>query len=223
MKKILIGLFLLPLIFANAQENKNKFVVNGNLDISYGGNNGIGLGGFNIGYFLTDHFAIGITGGVGNNINNNSSELSLSNREENKQKRSENCAGVFARYNFTPKNKFSFFLNLDNSLTWHKYKNEYVYESYGNKSISTTTNQTKGYTISLNPGIIYFFHPKFSAEITLGSISYKIQKSTNTSSSPGNPTISSISTYNGGGARFFTTGINIGFSYYFGCKSKGQE
>jgi len=222
-KKILTGLFLLPIIFANAQENKNKFVVNGNLDVSYGGTNSLRLGGFNIGYFPTDHFSIGLTGRAGSDIFNNSKELSLSNREEEIQKRSDHFAGIFARYNFESKNKFSFFLSLNNVFTWNKQKSESTSEANGIKSRQSIENLSRGYTISLHPGIIYFFHPKFSAEVTLGSVSYSIQKLNETSSYTNLPTTKTVYINDGVSANFFTEGLNLGFSYYFGCKSKDKE
>lgn len=223
MKKILIGLFLLPIVFANAQENKNKFVVNGNLAVSYGGYSSLGLGGFNFGYFPTDHFVIGLTGGCGSNVNNNSRELSFSNREANTLKTSDNFVGVFARYNFEPKNKFSFFLSLNNSFTWNKRKSESTSETAGIKSVNSTESLSRGYTLSLNPGIIYFFHPKFSAEITLGSVFYSVRKVNETTTYTNIPPNKYVSINDGISASFFTTGFNVGFSYYFGCKSKDKE
>jgi hypothetical protein len=216
-KKILTGLFLLPIIFANAQENKNKFVVNANLALFYGGNYPLGLGGFNFGYFLTDHFSIGITGNYDAYKDSRNYKNDVSNYHSlNKNDRTDNFAGAFARYNFSPKNKFAFFLSLENAYFWNKFKEEYVVTTVNGVEISSIyEGSTKGNTVSLSPGIVYFIHPKFSAEIGLGSVYYSIRKQYGMNSA--------YSKINGFGTNFFTSGLNIGVSYYFGCKNKNQE
>lgn len=216
MKKILIGLFLLPIVFANAQENKNKFVVNGNLRVSYYFDNPLQLDGFSIGYFPTDHFSIGITGRYSNTKDTYNYEDVMNYHNSNKSQQSENFAGAYARYNFASKSKFSFFLYLNNSYRWNKYKNEYTYLSNGIEIKNSSDAFSKGYNVSLAPGIIYFIHPKFSAEISLGSIFYQYNKQKDIV----NPEISKNSSI---GAGFLTSGLNIGLSYYFSCKNKNEE
>lgn len=216
-KKILTGLFLLSIALANAQENKNKFVVNANLGISNGNNNTLGLGGFNIGYFLTNEVSIGITGNYNNSSRSSHYENIYSNATT-RSKRSENFVGTFVRYNFVPKNKFSFFLSLTNSYTNYRFKDQYIQININNGSeeLVTADGFSKGYTLSLIPGIVYYIIPKFSAEITFGSVFYRTeqQKGDNYAGSVKN---------SGVGSDLFTSALNIGISYYFNCKGKNQD
>ena len=224
MKNFFTGLFLLPLLLTHAQDNKNKFVVTGNLAVSYRSQAPLGLGAFNIGYFPTTNFSMGFTGGLSNNVNRSSTDELPSHKTTFDQKRSSNFVGIFARYNFSAKNKFAFFLCLNNSFTWDKYKsNSSNVDINGVKNNFSTQNLSIGYTVSLNPGIIYFFHTKFSAELSLGSVWYSIQHTKETVTPPQTPTRNNISNISRTGASFFTTGFNIGVSYYFGCKNKNKE
>jgi hypothetical protein len=216
MKKIFTTFLLLSTALVYAQDNKNKFVVNANLSVSNGSNNSLGLGGFNIGYFFTNQFSIGVTANYNGSIHHFSQEAisSYPVTSLSTDKYLNNFVGVFARYNFVPKNKFSFFLSLNNSFFWYTFKHESIFIANGYEDHYTSTGYSKGYRINLNPGIIYFFHPKFSTEITLGSVFYTTERATD---------INFFRKASGFGTDLFTSGFNLGFSYYFGCKNKNTE
>lgn len=219
MKKIFTGLLLLSVSFTKAQESKNEFVVNANMGVSYpNGTPGMRLSDFNLGYFFTNNFSLGITGNHWNYTSKYNSTEQFDFASSTVERRSINFLGFFARYNFIPKNRFGFFLTLNNKFNWDKINYTRTYTVFGDTDTYTSKSKSKGYEVGLNPGIIYFFHPKFSAEIALGSISYRTtyQNSNDTN----NKAIARESGFN---TVFFTAGFNIGFSYYFGCKSKNSE
>lgn len=211
MKKIFTGLFLLFIAFASAQENKNKFVVSANLS-TYPNYNTISPGPFYLGYFLTDHFSLGGTGRFSTYKSTFSMEDRIDYHYLNKARSLDNSIGVFARYNFPQKNKFALFLLLTNSYHWFTFKRESISKSTGYEYIDISTGSSKGYAISLTPGIIYFIHQKFSTEIALGGISYSTERIKQPDQTTNN--------YSGINAALFTSGFNLGFSYYFGLKNK---
>lgn len=73
-------------------------------------------------------------------------------------------AGVFARYYFTPANKFSFFGNLG--------------ASYNSNKVESSADELtgNGFSIQAGPGINYFISPRFSLHTFVGVVSYGTSK-----------------------------------------------
>jgi hypothetical protein len=221
-KNYLIGTFLLSCMFVYSQDNKGKFMIQGSAGYNnssiikkYPRSNGLTdeyknslvSADVNFGYFLSNNFAMGISGAVRHfkfvNKSNN-----LPNYTKYGNTYFEKGAGIFARYNRPlHTSKFGIFLQLNAHYYW-----------INEIDISTTLNAngkpenitkiTKGRRIStdLNPGLIYFINNKFSIESTLGSLYYTVEKSTAMRTKK--KTI-------GTGADFSLANINLGFTYYF--------
>jgi hypothetical protein len=229
-KNYLTAILLVITIYSYSQENKNKFMINGNAQYSdqymikkiNHSNNTIGKysdsyknshGAINFGYFLSNNFAIGISGSV-------NSSISYSRREDNKKYLSEYTdnniekgCGIFARYNhILDSSKFGFFFQLGTHYYWGTMKTTSpTMDSQGNIiTIKRTTTHTQLLAL-LNPGIVYFINNKFSVESALGSIYYTSDESEPTDTN----TVEKNSKL---GFDFNLTTISLGFSYYFGGK-----
>jgi hypothetical protein len=223
-KKYLIGTFLLSCLFVHSQDNKGKFMIRGSAGYSnsniikkYPQNNGLTdeyktnlvSADVNFGYFLSNNFAVGISGAVNHfKFINKSNNLPGYTKYGNTY--SEKGAGIFARYNRTlHKSKFGVFLQLNAQYYWI---NEIDISTTlnANGKPENVTKVTKGTRIqtNLNPGLIYFINNKFSVESTLGSLYYSVEQSKSTTMLIKKKNIKT-------GADFSLTNINLGFTYYF--------
>jgi hypothetical protein len=207
-------------MFVYSQDNKGKFMIRGSAGYNNSSiikkynytneyRNSLVSAEVNFGYFLSNNFAVGISGAVNhfkfvNKASDNPSYIRYGNTY------SEKGAGIFVRYNRTLHNtKFGVFFQLNTHYYW-----------INEIDISTTLNAngkpenitkiTKGTRINtnLNPGLIYFINNKFSIESTLGSLYYAVEKSKSAAMLRHKKTIKT-------GADFSLTNINLGFTFYF--------
>lgn len=207
-RKILLGFFITTSLYSHAQENKNKFVVNANIQFNPT-NNPINFGGASIGYFFTNNFSVGITGNQRKDISKfeqNNQNMTIRTTLET----TDSYTGAFARYNQLFKNdRLGFFLDLNTVYMFRKYTRKEIYDT-PNNSNQTITLKDNGYRLALSPGIIYFINHWFSMEATLGDISY-----VTISQNDPNGIHKKSSEFN---SSLFTSGIRLGLSFYFGCK-----
>jgi hypothetical protein len=217
-KKYLIGIFMLLCMFAHSQANKGKFMIQGSAGYhnsgvlsTYGAfsekySRNFVLADVNFGYFLSNNFAVGISGST---IYNKSIDIPDPHVNQLKyvNTHSENGVGVFARYNHTlHDSKFGFFLQLNARHYWINQMDALIMMN-GDPSNKNVTKGTRIYS-SLSPGLIYFINNKFSVESTLGSLYYTLEKSKS-------PSLAIEKTYTSTGIDFSLTQINFGFTYYF--------
>ena len=212
-KKYITGLLLALSVYSYSQENKNKFVANATIQFNYwNGSNTINLGGVNMGYFISNHFALGISGNYSREKSNSATkELNYSSFTENTT--SSSYSGIFARYNYVPAgNKLGFFFNFGSgySLTTIKLNHRTIYDDISFEQ--TNVQKRHGFNIALSPGIIYFINKRFSTEATLGNIAFRTEFSKDVSPTEATYRYTNFET------RFFTSYLMIGFSYYFDCK-----
>lgn len=198
MKKLVLTVILIFIAFSSicAQNEKqelsgfdlNNFVITGSLSFSSiknGDNNKTNRFSFNpkAGYFLSDNVLIGITVGFstekGNQyiITNNGSNI---NYLENGDSKSTSISpGIFSRYYFSPKNKFSIFTELTLGYMWNETKIQssgfIIFDpNFPNLIDSTLELREKGFFGKFSPGISYFISDSFALEASLGLISYSV-------------------------------------------------
>lgn len=173
----------------------------------------ISSGGVNLGYFLSNNFAIGVSGSV-NNYNSTHNAHDLNYSFEHTSNFAQKACGIFARYNHTLKSgKLGFFLQLGTQYIWG---DEHITDIQKDPSwpyLVTYKDFAKhnGALVILNPGLIYFINKKFSVESSLGSI-YSSSDKAKSSINPINEKTTKFS------ADLYLTSINLGFTYYFGGK-----
>jgi hypothetical protein len=226
-KNYLIAVLLAISFYSFAQENKNKFLINGNAHYSnyhqrdkynlsesaYDYLSQQRMGGLNFGYFITNDFVIGISGAI-----NRITGVADAGDKKNYFYKSSftddyTACGIFTRYNHALQGgKFGFFLQLNANYIKGNSTNMNSQQS-PNSDLVTTKAYRKYSRINtnLNPGIIYFINSKFSVESSLGSIFYEIGKSKEDDTY-------FINKASGFGINFSLTTINMGLSYYFGGK-----
>lgn len=206
MKKYITCLLLALSSYTYSQENKHKFIANINARFHYT-NSPVNLGNLNLGYFVTNRLALGIFGSS-NNYKNTSN--SIANPMSSQNIISRNYAGLFARYNYLPGNsKFGFVANLNSGYTFEKSTTEQTVNINGIEHIETYETKGRGYSISLNSGILYAINKRFSVEVILATFSYSQNLNKNEYSQEKRSLLET---------RVITSGFDIGFSYYFGCK-----
>lgn len=105
-----------------------------------------------LGYFLGDHFALGIQLGFTTSTESRPFESDLDSNELN--------VGVFGRYYATPSNKFSLFAQLGVG---------YLSSNLEQGSFSRDGN---GLEVSLNPGFSYFVSENFALEASVAVLNY---------------------------------------------------
>jgi hypothetical protein len=230
MKKYLTAVLFVIGIYSYSQEHKNRFMINGSIQYAdyhslnkrdFGNNskgeylhlNTNSAGGINFGYFLSNNFAVGISGSVSSSELTARSDANMNYFSEYTSKYIEKGCGVFARYNHTiVSSKLGFFLQLNTRYSWGDMNTTSTsMDLNGNHiTIKGFTKNTGTFT-ALNPGIIYFINNKFSVESMLGSIYYASGKSKSDDENINEKT----SRF---GADFYLTTISLGFSYYFGGK-----
>ncbi len=215
MKKIIASFLIMGCIQLNAQENKGKWIVNGSVNYSQSNNKGTddsynprsnsksGRLGVNLGYFITNNFALGL-----------SNSYSLSKEETiytgyaartERAIRSSYTPGIFAKYNHSiNKSKFGFFLQLDANFSLSKRISK-VNDPYQN---TITKDYYSRLSTSLTPGIIYFINQKFSVQTSFGNVSF---------SSAGTRGKKAVYlTENQFSFNFSPFVTTFGFTYYFG-------
>jgi hypothetical protein len=200
--------------YSFSQENKNKFVANATIQLTSGSSGPVNMGGVYLGYFFTNSLSFGITG-------YQSQDRSLYRDETVWQTYSKeevslaNFSGAFIRYNHSFKNKFGVFVSLNPGYRWNKLTITETTNSFGTEAVSKRFTKGNGLSVGLHPGIIYFVNKQFSAEVTLGHISYI----TNFSKESESVYIQKDAVFE---TSFFTSGLNLGVSFYFGCKKDNK-
>lgn len=187
-KKHLFIALLLISIQSFAQYNKGQLMVNGNIYGYSNKSNGANGGNsdytyknksqqfgcdLNVGYFLSNHFAIGIEEQI-SLYKNNSENADPTYRNTNLNRNKSYFTGVFMRYNQPIyKSKFGVFFKLANGYVIQKQNTETASYSdpFGNNS-SKTEKKGEGYYGYLTPGLFYFVNNRLSLEATLGDLSY---------------------------------------------------
>ncbi|HSH64819.1 MAG TPA: hypothetical protein VLB84_03260 [Bacteroidia bacterium] len=222
-KKSFVCLFLLLSFAGFTQNNKNKFVVNGNF--TYSSNKTVQHSSYptiqykyrtfssnlNIGYFLTNNFVVGISGAYLNGSSETNYDASL--RTISKSLFNSYNTGVFARYNqFLKNSKFAFFYNLYCDPFFGK-TTQYYSDVLNSSNEVKIISRNSGVHIGFQPGIIYFINSKFSIESSVGQVYYHSEKR----HSEDDKSSSKQSWF---GISYFMNSLNLGFSYYFGTKSK---
>ncbi len=221
-KKYLTAALLVLSMCTFSQENKNRFMINGSVHYSnehltdkmnssnYSDSYGNNSGGVNFGYFLSNNFAVGISGAINRSITKNRSNTNGLDRDYNY---TEKDCGIFARYNHPFKSgKLGFFLQLGVHYLWGDEHTIFFHNiNSGSVIASEVSKKHMGFLAILNPGIIYFINNKFSIESSLGSI-YSGSDNVKYSNGPTNEKKFRL------GADFYLTTINLGFTYYFGGK-----
>jgi hypothetical protein len=229
-KKTLIAIFLLLGIHSFAQLNKNRVMVNGrgnfytdkrerdaNLNnvplhniekVSEGNVN------LNVGYFLSDNFAIGGTFGFGKKIDSRNETFNVGDHTVRDITTQNFSAGVFARYNHMIKeSKFGLFFQLSHIYEVGKMDNIST-QFYNNGTPYSTVNQEKthGFKTGLTPGLMYYITNRCSIEGSIGDLSfnYKITKDT-----PLALDVRKESTFN---ADFSMATVYFGLTFYLGGK-----
>jgi hypothetical protein len=224
-KKQFIAALLLLIGFQSfAQLNKGKVMINGRGNFFAGGSKGEEYSGlysqtitqkysngnfnFNLGYFFTNNFAVGLSGGVGADKHERTyfqGGSSFITEEKNQG----TAAGIFLRYNRQIRDsKFGFFFQLDNSYNWGKWR----YTSYSSFPTEPTLRKIHGFRTGLTPGILYFISGKVSVEASIGDISYESSVTKN-QSNQNNTSEQSTSRFN---SDFSMSTFYLGFTFYLG-------
>lgn len=231
-KKQFVAALLLLSMQSFAQLNKGRIVINGNANYfksntdgalfdniqNYKGANSITNTNLNVGYFVSNNFAVGIKGSFSTTRGSYATVYNTGSRNSQKNKSLFFSSGVFVRYNHVlGSSKFALFLQLDNSYNWGNGRSETIdtpinFPEY----VSVNMNKSKGYSANLAPGVMYFINDKLSVEASLGSLYFS---STVTTDHP-SETITNKST--GVSANFSASTFYLGLSFYLG-KHKGEK
>jgi hypothetical protein len=184
-KKTFITVFLLVGLYSFAQLNKNRIMINGrgnfytdkleNVTVNNVTLHGVekvseGNLNLNIGYFLSNSFAIGGILGLEKNINTRSTPYIWGSITTETTTSQNFYAGIFARYNHMIKeSKFGLFFQLNNTFGAGKAANEVVLNGVPNP---TTRNKNHTFKMGLTPGLMYFITNRLSIETSIGDLSY---------------------------------------------------
>jgi outer membrane immunogenic protein len=232
-KNVVIGLLLFSVSVANAQENKNKFVVSGHLAYAtnkftdkYAANssnksiNNESWASITIGYFLTNNFALGIAGNF-YKTGYDGSSFYQGYESHYQTEQSRYMPALFARYNQPLRNnKFAFTYTFNGGFYTGKTSTISEESSPGMGEKREITGKVSGINVNFSPGLLYFISKNFSVETTLGSVYYNSQKIKYNDALATSPPSNKSS---GFGLDFSLTSINVGFSVYFGGRSQTSD
>ena len=121
-----------------------------------------------IGFFITDHFMLGVKAGYIN---------SKSNRDNNiaESKNSGYTTGITGRYYFSPKKRFSFYTEISGSFS----KIDGYSRYYSGEVLNSNYDDTrKDFSVKLSPGVNIFINKNFSITSRLGELGYSYSKDT---------------------------------------------
>ncbi len=185
MKKIFIPVFLLIGLHSFGQFNKNRIMINGrgnfytdkqekNLSNSvpyyYYNEFSEGNLNLNIGYFLSDNFAIGALLGAGMNKNLKDEFYAGSHNSETVVNKNF-YSGIFLRYNqMIKQSKFGLFFQLNNLYGIGKMNNNKFNNGIRNPNYLPGKNYM--FKIGATPGLMYFITNRLSIETSIGDVSY---------------------------------------------------
>lgn len=117
-----------------------------------------------LGYFIHSNIAIGTRLSVSTNTSKNSNN----NNNNNKTEESGYGVGIFGKYFFTPKKRFSIYGEL--SAMYQNSENEQKLTFQDQIEIRKSENN--GYSIAISPGMQFFVSEKLALTSRIGSISY---------------------------------------------------
>ncbi|WP_074408386.1 outer membrane beta-barrel protein [Aquimarina megaterium] len=122
-----------------------------------------------IGFFIHSNIAIGTRLSVLTNTSKNSNNYEI---EE-----SGYGVGVFGKYFFTPKKKFSIYAELSAAYRTSEREQKITLSD----QIETRKSENKGYNIAISPGMQFFVSKRLALTSRIGSISYNSSDNENTS------------------------------------------
>lgn len=212
-----------------AQENKGKFMINGlgsygmkrNTEDqdntawrvnNYTRNRSAEL---NFGYFLSNHFAIGITGNLYKGDAKNETTFASRDQRIVEYTDAYTRAGIFARYNQPfGKSKFGLFFYLQGTTIWQHSKQEETSFNANSTQIYHTQSSSKwyGYQTVFCPGFFYFIRSYLSIETNLGALSYRFDQNTDKV----NKSKQLLST-------FSISNVYLGLTFYFGNRKQAKN
>jgi hypothetical protein len=233
---ILKGQLLLSILFLNiqsyAQMSKGKIMLNGNGSYYQSKNerneatgpasfhqNEVKYGNFNlnIGYFISNNFALGITERLGTYGASSSNTFVSGNVSIQTNKTNYFYTGLFIRYNQPfAKSKFGGFLQMNVLYNWGRSEQSSIYIPVNfPENKMRTAEKSYRYVCSLTPGLYYFVTNKLSIEASLGNLFYEngVDKSTT-----GDYTLRKSNQFN---SNFSISTLNLGLTFYFG-KDKSE-
>jgi hypothetical protein len=228
-KKQLIAAFLILSMHSFAQLNKNRVMISGRGNFysnrSEGEdysiispvhlNNKISNGNIdlNVGYFLSNNFAIGGIFGFEKNMNARTYTFTNGDQSIQKSTTQNFSTGIFARYNhMINASKFGLFFQLNNTFGWGRIDGENSYNSNNYPSGSVSLEKNHSFNIGLTPGLMYFITNRLSIETSIGDLSYN---STVTKDKPLELNVRKESNFN---ANFSASTVYFGLTFYIGGK-----
>lgn len=227
-KKTSLAVFLLLGIHSFAQFNKNRIMINGRCNFysdkqerENSMNNNLsaftadkiseGNLNLNIGYFLTDNFAIGGIFGTGLNKNIHS-ESFMGSHSSLTATNTSFYSGVFLRYNqMIKQSKFGLFFQLNNLYGTGKMDEDRIYNGIPDPGLYKSTNHM--FKIGVTPGLMYFITNRLSIETSIGDLSYISSVSKN--GPIGATEVQRASHFN---ADFSMATVYFGLTFYLGGK-----
>jgi hypothetical protein len=237
MKSIIRVYFITLMILASnayAQENRGSIMISGdgsyfqrNSDHSTKVNNPSNSsydvsGGnihLNVGYFVSNRLALGLTGQIGAVKSTKISDEDPVNIYTEKNLNTLYSGGIFGRYNQPfGKSKLGVFLN------WSHAYQRFLLNTHSERSspnlpdvIYDNRIEEQGYISSFTPGLFYFISNCVSMELHLGDVTFEAYKTKE-------PTKTVEKKYRRLYSNFSITSISLGVTFYFGKgKSKTFE
>ncbi|WP_109851693.1 outer membrane beta-barrel protein [Aquimarina sp. AU58] len=122
-----------------------------------------------IGFFIHSNIAIGTRLSVFTNTSKNSNS--------NEVEESGYGVGVFGKYFFTPKKRFSIYAELSAAYRTSEREQEFT---LSNNQIESRKSENKGYNIAISPGMQFFVSKRLALTSRIGSISYNSLDNENT-------------------------------------------
>jgi hypothetical protein len=231
--KLLISILLIQLC-GYGQENKGRVMLNGsgnyykrkndqsqkfNISNPFSSeyHQQAGFINLNVGYFFSNHFAMGITGLFGKQKSNQTTIMKYGEVAFQKYLNSRFSTGIFARYNQPlGKSKFGIFLQWSHNYYLLKAKEDYRLIRFNSLEVKNERHiREHGYNSSFVPGLFYFISDRFSLETSLGSLFYEYRiiedqiQNTNTGKVQRFSSNFSIST------------LSLGLTFYLGKSKSG--
>jgi hypothetical protein len=230
-QQFLIFNLLLLSIYAYPQQNKNKIMINGNfnynqsnLNNDFTSNQGgnyfeyirNGKVNLNVGYFISNNFALGVKGSFERLVDrNNSEDASKTNFHRVTETQDLYASGLFARYHYMFwDDKLGILFQVSGTYDWGKELRHIItYNNMGTTHSFDEHIRISGFSTGFQPGAIYFINQRFSVETSIGNLSYSLQESKNKESR---------SHFIGSdfNANFSMSTLYFGLTYYFGGRKE---
>ena len=228
-KRLLLFAAILVTLNSYSQTEKGKYMIGGRFNFSgYNSSSVDSLNQFdsksngvqiypNVGYFIKDNVAIGVSlniGFSGGDQNSSSSNYTPVLLETHEYSSINYGAGIFGRYYKKVINNF--YIALAGNISYNKEVQEREFATNNPNYVFTTSNPAKQEThinsvsVTFTPVLVYFVTTKLGIEGGFGNIYYSHLKSENISISRDNSNESSIY-----GVNLNSTSLFFGLNYYF--------